>query len=399
MVISKEVLRICLAYAFVIVLFAGLAGAAGSISVDNSLIKFSLKEGDYATKPFTIKSAEGSAVNLKVVNLRDVSLSEDAPLLSAGDSRTVFILVNASNVNPGAYMGYISINSVDTAINLPVLLEVESRDVFFDSDLEIPPLYAQVAPGRNLIVQIKMFDLTGEGVTPGLSPASVDMEYSIFKSNGALLVSETETLVVNRNSGITKSFNLPKDTEEGNYFVSVVLKYGSSVGVSSAMFSVSSSSQRSIINFSGLTEVWFITLATILIVAVLSMLVFFALIKDRDKFMIALRKYHDVEMKKQEQYLNEQKCVIVKKKGISPSRLKAEVNTKIKNLKIKQKMRMIELKKLKELGDEAAMERKLNEWKNKGYNTLLLESRLNELSGKEMKKIMSRWKKKGYLLR
>lgn len=399
MVISKEVLRICSVCVFLIVLFAGLASAASSINVDNALIKFSLKEGDYATKPFVITSETGSVVTLRAVSLRDVSLSEDSPLLNAGDSRTVFILVNASSANPGAYVGYVSISAVDKVINLPIILEVESRDVFFDSNLEIPPLYAQVAPGRNVIVQIKMFDLTSEGIKPGLSPASVDMEYSIYTSKGDLIISETETLVVNRDSGITKSFNLPKDAEEGTYFASVVLKYGSSVGVSSAMFSVSSSSPKSVINFSGLTEVWFITLATILIVAVLSMLIFFALIKDRDKFMISLRKYHDAEMRKQTEYLAEQKAVIQKKKCVSPSRLRAEVNTKISNLKIKQKMRMAELKKLRELGDEAAMERKLNEWKSKGYNTLLLESRLNDLTGKEMKKIMSKWKKKGYLFR
>ena len=39
------------------------------------------------------------------------------------------------------------------------------------------------------------------------------------------------------------------------------------------------------------------------------------------------------------------------------------------------------------------MEKKLEKWKKEGYNTPNLESKVGTLSTKEMKDIMSKWKK------
>jgi len=387
--------------AFAVVLIAGIACAA-SIDIDNAFIKFSLKQGDYSTKPFTLLGHEETAVNLAVEGLQGLTLNEDSFFISNGETKLVEAQFNASNLQPNVYIGDISIKTKKDTIKLPVILEVESEDVIFDANLDIPPLYTAVAPGQTVLCQIKMFDLTAGAATPagkGVGPASVEADYRIYRHDGMPIVSSTETIVVNHDTGLTKSFTIPKNAIEGDYFMTVILKYGGSVGISSEVFSVSRSAGVGGFSFGNLSIPWFAGLLGIIALIGLFMYFFSLLVKDRDKFMLALRRYHDVEMDKQRKFLMQQKCMLEKKKCMSPKQIEEQVNAKIYALKTRQRAREGELRRLRKAGNIKAMEAKLAEWKKKGYNTLLIESKLNGLTTSDMKGIMSEWKREGYKLR
>src|SRR5205823_1814544 len=118
------------------------------------------------------------------------------------------------------------------------VFEVESKDVFFDSNLEIPVKYSDISPGDNMVVQLNVFDLFS-GTKTGLNSSSVDVEYTIHDLDGNKIISEHETLVVDNQISITKTMQFPKTIKTGQYVLSVVLNYRSSVGISSELFTIS----------------------------------------------------------------------------------------------------------------------------------------------------------------
>lgn len=395
MVIKKRYAAILIA----IVLFVifGLCFASATVEVNSALLKLSLKQGDTGSQPFSLLSSEPNIVNLAVKNVPGVTLSDESFFMNPGETKSVDLRFNSSGLDTGVYVGNVLIKGKDSSSVLPVVLEVESKDVFFDANLDIPPFYSEVAPGNQVLAQIKMFDLTSGGTSKGLGPASVNINYKVFREDGALISSETETLVINQDSGITKSVTIPSDAKEGIYVMVVELVYGTSVGISSEMFTVSRSA-AAINGFTlgNLSFSWFTVVVAIFGIILLFIYFFFLLVRDRDKFMVALKAYHDSEMEKQKEFLMDQKCVLEEKKCISPRKLNAEINQKISALRHKQKSRVRELREMRKEGDVSAMEAKLAEWKRKGYNTLLLESKLNGLTAVDIEKIMLKWKKTGY---
>ena len=370
-----------------------VSSVGDSIEIDSILIKVSVKEEGYIEKSFNVRGLEECAVTLDAIGIMGVELSEKDFFMNEGEIKEIVISFNSSGLIPGAYVGYISLNDEKTSLKLPVLLEVESEDVFFDSNLEIPPLYTDVSPGSKVLAQIKIFDLTA-GTQDGLGPVSVEMSYYIYNTDGTPIISETESIVVSEDTSITKSITLPKKIEKGNYFIIAVTKYGSSVGVSSGVFSVSSGGINW--NFGRLNFSWGIALFAVLIFIGLFMLFFTYLLRDRDKFLLSLKRYHDQELQRQKEFLTQQQITLRGRKGISMPQVRREIKTKVTALKEKQKERVKEFKKLKKKGRVSTMEKKLKDWKKKGYNTLLMESKLEGLSTGEMKGIMNKWKKQGY---
>ena len=123
---------------------------------------------------------------------------------------------------------------------------------------------------------------------------------------------------------------------------------------------------------------------------------FIYLIRDRDKLVLELRRYNSLELRKQRELLLAQEKTITKKKLGIRGEVRKEVKEKVNKLKSRHRQRIKEFRKLKKKGDTKKMQRRLNEWKEAGYNTLVLESKLKGLHTGEMKNLMNKWKKQGY---
>ena len=98
-------------------------------------------------------------------------------------------------------------------------------------------------------------------------------------------------------------------------------------------------------------------------------------------------------MKKEKAVLNKEEKVEKEKGPILYKAFKKKVKKKILGLKIKQKSRVKEFKKLKKAKNTKGMLSKLNEWKNQGYHTYGLEYKIKGLSKKDMKGQLGKWKK------
>ncbi|MBI2043764.1 hypothetical protein HYT24_00165 [Candidatus Pacearchaeota archaeon] len=365
---------------------------AQAIEVKSVLLKFSLHKGESITKNFSISSIDGGEIKLQLKGTTEgVRLMDNEVVLDSGEEKNVEISFDAETIKEGVYVGHIELTKGKELQIIPVIFEVESKDVFFDANLEIPVKYSEIMPGEKILVQLNVFDLNA-GTKRGLNSSSLDVEYTVHDLNGNNIISEHENFVVDGQVTVSKTMNFPKDIKEGQYVFSAVIKYRSSVGIASELFTISKTSS---VNFNGLnfpdTGLILIFISFIF----LTLILFFVyIIRDRDKMFLELRQYNNDELARQKELLNEQAKIVGLKSGVSKEKVKKEIKEKIEKIKKKQRQRVDEYRKLKKDLTPAQMKAKLEEWKRKGYNTTLMELKLRNLSTNEMKSIMQKWKEK-----
>ncbi len=384
---------------FVFLLSFNLVSALEGFESNNLLLKLSLKEGDESIKSINLMSDKTEKVSLEVLEIPGVVLEESSIELKAGTSNDVKVYFQSEGIRPGVYVGNIKLSDSEKVHFIPVIFEVESKSLFFDVNLDIPPHYSEISSGEKIVAQVKVFDLVaGGGIQQGLGAVSVDIEYLLFDSKGNLMSSESDSIIVNKQAQVTKSVTFPEKTASGDYVFAAIVKYGESVGSSSQIFSVKSPSQgldgfsfgnSSLLAFMGLVALFFIGL----------ILLFIYLIHDRDKLILDLQKYNKNEFARQRDLILAQSKLVKSKKGVNKKEVDKEVRAKIREIKNNQNERVRELKVLRNKGDSKGMEQKIKEWKIKGYNVSPLEYKLKGLSADEMKKIMEKWKKQGYKIK
>ncbi|PIO08451.1 hypothetical protein COU59_01550 [Candidatus Pacearchaeota archaeon CG10_big_fil_rev_8_21_14_0_10_34_12] len=375
--------------------------AEGNIETKNVLLKFSLNKGESITKSIVISSPTGGDARLSVEGIENgVFLSEESVVFDKGEERTIGVFFNSSSVSEGVYVGNIKISLEGDEKRIPVIFEVESKDVFFDGNLEIPSKYSDISPGSQITVQLNVFDLlSGGGTSDGLGSSSVDVEYSVRDLYGDVLVSEKENFVVDKKAIVSKSISFPKDVVEGQYVFSAVINYKSSIGTSTDLFTVSKKSSGSLLDFEGSISNLSLILIFIGFMFIVLILFFMYIIRDRDKLVLELKEYNTQELQRSKSLMREQERIVGKKEGIRKNakkkkELQKEIKNKLEKIKKKNEERLKEFKKLREKGDVDAMKRKLGEWKKRGYHTEVMEYKLKGLTEGEMKNLLQKWKKK-----
>ncbi len=371
--------------------------SAASFETNNVLLKVSLQKGAETTRVISVSSDTGGEFKIDTHDLRGVKVSNIDFVLGASEKGQVDVTFDSKSLEPGVYVGTITITGGKDISNIPVIFEVESASVFFDVNVDIPPQYNEVEPGGKLIAQVKIFDLTSGGTSDGLGATNVDMEYYLYGLDGQTLSSETESVVVNKQVSTTKPLTLPSDMKEGDYVFVAVVNYKGSVGVSTQLFAVAKK-RFSLFDFGGggVNYGFISILGAFLFVFVVIIFLFVYMIRDRDKMLIELKKYNISELRSQKNFLLAQEKILTGRKGVSKKEVRVEIKQKVVSLKKKQAQRWKEFKKLKKAGNRTEMMRKLNSWKREGYNTVGIESKLKGLSVSDMKSIIGKWKREGY---
>ncbi len=365
--------------------------SANNINIGASFVKVTLTEDGSVVKPVSITAQGDDIFYFSVENIKGVSLSSNEAELSSGESFNLELSFNSKGLKPGLYVGNLRIKSSTETNIVPIVFEVESSVLLFDANLDIPPVYTKVAPGDKLIAQLKIFDLIVGGTQNSAQSTTVDVDYFIYRNDGTILSSESEKIVVFRQTQLTKSMLLPKGINEGDYILGVVVTGRNSAGVSSSLFTVAKKNTDIFSFFKGGTLT---ILAVILVIAIFFLgliFLFIYMIRDRDKLLLELKKYNQWELKRQMELLEEQKRLLAKRE--SHKEVNKEVKKKVKELMRKQNERIREFKKLKQKGQRNIMKKKLIEWKKSGYNTLPLEYKMKDLNSKEMRNILKKWKK------
>lgn len=138
---------------------------------------------------------------------------------------------NPGSVGEGVYSGRLNILSEESSRQLPIILDVETSQVYFDASVELYPLDG-VSPGGELTVDLDVNDVLKSG---GLD---VDMTYFIKDFSGEEIFSDSEMVFVDGRTQLTRSISIPMNIRPGDYVFGVVLNYEGSVGVASSFFRI-----------------------------------------------------------------------------------------------------------------------------------------------------------------
>lgn len=363
-----------------------------SFELDTLFLKVAITEGS------------SSASSIKIINTGDksqhfsIEVKEIGELikvdseefdLNAGEEHDVRIFINSTDKEPGVYLGELEISSGATE-KIPVILEIQSERVLFDSNVNLFPQTNEIVPGSRLNAEIKIFDLLGVG------RSNVNFIYSIRGFDGKTIVSESEALVVDGKLDYSKTLDLPKNLELGNYVFTAVLKYEDSVGTSSLFFKVVEKAETSVD----------ITIVYIAISLGIIFLVFLALfiysLFYRDRLLRGLQEQYEKELKRQKELiLGREKIDYAKlRTAAEKTEYKKEIERikkeRLKTLREIQRRRLEKYKKIKKDGKKNHLKKQLEAWKRQGYNTVVLEQKYKIPSVNDIKKKVSQWKKKGY---
>jgi len=375
---------------FVFLMCISFALASPGFQTNSVLLKVSVSAGDSSSKPVSIFSEKGGEFNLELIgNLNGISLSESSFVLNINETKNIIVSFNSSGIKEGVYAGSIRITSKNEVSYLPIIFEVESRDVFYDVSLSVSPSYTVVAPGANIVADVTILDLISGGTTDGLGTVQVKLDYHLYNAiDGSVLSSESESIAVQGKTRITKTLNLPANVKEGDYVLAASSEYKSSVGTSAAIFRVEKPAAFG--NFDIKTFLIF----GLLVVFILVIAIFFMFfLREKDRMLIELERYNKFELKNQKEILLSQAKLIRQSGKVSATEVSRKVKEKIVALKHKQKKREKTLKKLKQEGKTSEMKEKLNEWKSEGYNLGGLGYEMKGASTKQMKEMLEKWKK------
>ncbi|MFA4952886.1 MAG: hypothetical protein WC584_01545 [Candidatus Pacearchaeota archaeon] len=203
----------------------GGGGGSGSaiatsktININLNNLKASIKQGEIISEELTIKNTGTEKIKL-TINSESVTdflkISESTIELSPGESKIVKIDIFArKDTKPNLYLGKLLIKG-DAEKEILVAIEVESLNPLFDVNVEIPQRFLFVDPGEEIIANIKLFNLGGIG------RIDVNVEYEIKDSEGNEIYKSTETLAVETQSSLSKIFQIPENTPNGDYVLYV----------------------------------------------------------------------------------------------------------------------------------------------------------------------------------
>lgn len=357
-----------------------------ALSTDTLLLKIAGTSGDAIEKSFLVSEGTGR-VQARVALVPCVSLSPDSFSLSESTVQRILVSFNATACAPGVHVGSVVLDSDEEIVILPLIFEVETPDVFYDINLDIPPRYVSLTPGEKLIAQVKLYDLTWGGITQGLGANPVSLEYTVQGLDGMTLLSESETVVVDRQTLLAKTLSLPASTSLGTYVFTVKASYQSSVGTASYLFSVDAPVT---ISWFASGEGKFIMLIGAVILVFFGILgFFFYVLRDRDSLMVQLQKYNDAQFRRQRSLLLAQQRVLIQHKGRS---LAAKVvRPRLVALQKEHAHRAQAVRHLHRKGDVQAMKRQLTLWK-KEYTAPVIPQKLSGLKTSEMRALLDRWK-------
>lgn len=204
------------------------------LSLNKEKISSSIKQDESAEEHLTIKNNGASAINIKISSTSSLaSPSESQFTLKSGEEKTITLIISAhESIEPGLYTGELIIEGKITKKRIPLVIEVESKAPLFDVLVEIPQKYKTLAPGEEISVNIKLFEIERVG------KADVELEYSIRDAENNIIAYKKDTVSVNIQSDLIKSLVIPENIEKGNYIFYVNVKYDGKTASAAESFTV-----------------------------------------------------------------------------------------------------------------------------------------------------------------
>jgi hypothetical protein len=399
--VSKYFLVLCILLVGGIFVFSVEVGASAELAeegfkVDTIFLKNMVKQGENVSNMLRISDQSGVASDfyLSVEGLDEmVDLSESEFEVGAGESKEVKIIFRGNGKEPGVYVGKLIIESGEIRM-IPIILEIQSENILFATNLEVGAKYSEIFPGGNIVVSTRLFNLNDTFLH------DVGMEYMVKSFDGETIISERETTVVGTEVAISKNLILPEEAEVGNYAFIVVAKFGDSVSTSSYLFNIVEEEEEEKEGFSFVGGISYFVLIIVALLAAIVVLIIY-LMYERNQMFKELRRQNKSEMRMCKEAFEIKKKVFLTKAKTSGARrevvrkMSSARGIAVRELKSRHKKQRKEFKKLSKNHKKNLMRQKMGEWKNQGFK-FGNEIRKMKFSEKGRKDQMGKWKGQGF---
>lgn len=253
-------------------------------------LKVSLVQGGQAERNISHASEFGGDVEIES-NVPGLNFSQTRVFLDKEEIKQFTAFFDARNLEPGVYVGKILFkNAREVDFIQPVVFEVESKDVFFDANLDIPPLYTEVNPGDKVVAQVKIFDLISENESHTLGATKVNLNYKVYNLDGTTISSEDETITIDKRTETTISLNIPDQLDCNEYVIATTVSYKSSIGVASKFFTVSLPDTFLDRSIKDSDHALFLVIIIILSVVIIFLVIFFIFFSKNKKVKYVVKK-------------------------------------------------------------------------------------------------------------
>ena len=267
---------------------------------------------DYPINMYLIPGAEAKT-SIKITNNEDelhsfqinindleetVSIDEKEFNLQPKETKEIQITIKDTRNYSHVYFRNLIITNTNFKKEIPVLLTFEDPAHLFAIIQKIIPKYANIYPGGKLGVEIKIFDL-------GIKTYAKEVRatYGILSPEKTIFYSE-ENLVINKEYGFSKIFDINKDLPYGNYVLVTSLEYNGIKSVSSYLFEIEAKQNEFFSkNFN-------IFIPVIFVFIVLVIILFFYFMKSRDELLLQLRRQQASELRRNIQLIIESKKIL-----------------------------------------------------------------------------------------
>lgn len=241
--------------------------------VDQILLKVLIKEDESMVRPINIMDISNYDLYIEIdtQSLYDtVSVSDNRFALKTGQTKTVylnftsFIKEKGIKQEPGIYVGNLLIKSDSDMAKIPIITEIETKEILFDANVEISIEQKQIEQGNYLNAHVTLFNLKKIGLT------NLNIEYFIKDAFGNTVITETESITIETQTSFVKTMYIPANLNPGEYVFGTVVRYGSSVGTSTVLFEVAKPpiKEKNLIDYYRNNELFFLILLIILVMII-----------------------------------------------------------------------------------------------------------------------------------
>ena len=209
--------------------------------VDQILIKVLVKADEFIEKELRIMNVESKeqTIQIDALGISDIIDVLDGEFtIKPGQTKIVklnfssFDKVKSTEQNPGVYIGKILAKTDSYEKSVPVVVEIESRNVLFDMNLNPVARDRKVLQGSSTTFEIRVFNLQS------IESFNIDMDFFVKDIDGNTIISERESVVVKTQASFFKTLKIPENLKTGNYVFVAQASLGNSIGTASYLFNV-----------------------------------------------------------------------------------------------------------------------------------------------------------------
>ena len=209
--------------------------------VDQILIKILVRSSEFLEKQVRVMNTGDAQAIIKVeaLGLGDiVKIDDDSFTIKPGQTKIValnfssFFAEQKIEHQPGVYVGKLIVSSEKATKQIPIVVEIETKNVLFDMNLNPVAIERKVRQGSDTTIEVRLFNLES------IESVNVDVEYFVKDMNGNTIQTESETVVVKSQASFFKKISVPKNLKPGPYVFAAQVRFGSSIGTASYLFDV-----------------------------------------------------------------------------------------------------------------------------------------------------------------